>query len=174
MTTRTTAGEARVVTGSVTRPEDTTAYTAGDAWANATSAPAVPTIEVGLKNGDRGTIAMPMLVDSASQGTKADIEVWIFSEAPTGMEDNAAFDPSDAEMETLLCVLDFGSTPDVGKADVGAGGNCVYRITSEAYNFVCTSDSKDLHWIPVIRNAYTPVSAEKLTLILHTWVDVSV
>lgn len=154
------------VSATITRPDDTTAYTAGDAVADATSEPSVASIQVARANGGSGLIRDAQVVSSANQGTKADLEIWLFTAAPTAMEDNAAVDPTDAEMATVVRVLDMGSSPTEGNAGSGADGNVIYQQTGLDIPFECASGAKALYWIPVVRNAYSPVAEETFTLIL--------
>jgi len=111
-----------------------------------------------------------MVVDSAAQATLPDLELWLFQEEPAGEADNAAFTPTDAELLTLLGVIDF-DTPFVGDATVGAGGNAVAQAQVQNIGFRCENGSRDLYGILVERGTYTPVSAEVFTVILGVLQD---
>ena len=167
----------KIASDSFTRPANTTQYAAGDAITDHATTPTVQSITVGRNdvgiNADHasGVINYAQLVDSANQATKADLECWLFRESPTAMEDNAAFDPTDAECATRVGVLDFGNEPDEGNATVGAGGNCVYEVANLGIPFECETDSFALYWVLVERGTYTPVSEETFTLILSVLLD---
>jgi hypothetical protein len=152
------------VSANFTRPADTTAYAIGDAVTNSTSAPVILTFSSCARYaGGAGKIINAVMVDSAAQATKGQFELWLFDTTVAPDNDNAVFTPTDAECATLVGVLAF-TTPFVGDATVGAGGNCVYVTTPSApIPYKCSSSSKDLYGLVVARNAYTPVSGEVFT-----------
>jgi hypothetical protein len=154
--------------GTLTRPADTTQYAAGDAIANSDSAPTVNVLAgAALANGRGGTIKAITLIDSAKLATAADLEIWFFNGAYTLANDNAAFAPTDAVAETVQAIVSLpGSGSIVGNAGADAAGNRVYQVKDINKDFKCAVDSDDLWWALVVRNAYTPVSAEKFTLIV--------
>jgi hypothetical protein len=59
-------------------------------------------------------------VDSANQTVKATVELWLFDTTFTPDNDNAAFTPTDAELLTLVGIIQF-STWFVGDATAAAG-----------------------------------------------------
>lgn len=166
----------KIISASVTRPADTTAYAAGDALTNSTSAPVVLTLSgMGRFNAGGGLIVSANLLDSANQATKPDIELWIFSVSPTPDNDNAAFTPTDTELGNLVGIIEFkGSTKSyVGDATAGAGGNLMIpgtqagtAVPTFTIPFVCAASQTSLFGLLVVRNAYTPVSAEIFTVML--------
>lgn len=152
------------VNSSFTRPSDTTAYAAGDALADSTSAPTVNTITNAARiNAGSGVILNATLIDSAAVATAGSFEAWIFDTTWTPDNDNAVFTPTDAELATLVCIVPF-NVSYVGDATVGAGGNRVYQSDPVNRGFVCGAASRNLFWVLVLRNAFTPVSAEIFTL----------
>lgn len=163
----------RIVSGSVTRPADTNAYQAGDAVTTSTSAPAAITFSgCATANGGTGTIYGVQCIDSANQATKPQLELWVFAgtAAPTPDNDNAVYTPTDAELANLVAVFEFNAWY-VGDATAGAGGNCVARALNQNVGFDCGASVADLYGLAVVRNAYTPVSQEALTFILHIGAD---
>lgn len=166
----------KLVSASVTRPADTTVYAAGDALTNSTSAPVVITLaNSGRFNAGGGTIVAAWLLDSANQATKPDLELWIFNASPTPDNDNAVFTPSDSELATLVGIIEFrGVTKSyVGDATAGAGGNVMIpgtqagtAVPALSIPFVCGAALTALYGLFVVRNGYTPVSAEIFTVIL--------
>jgi hypothetical protein len=157
-------GRAIRVSGSFTRPADTTAYAAGDNMADSTSAPTVNTITGCVRiPGGSGIILGASLIDSANQATPGQFEAWVFDTAWTPDNDNAVFTPTDAECATLVAIVPL-TTSYVGDATAGAGGNRIYMSDPVNRGFVCAGGSTSLYWALVVRNAYTPVSAEVFTL----------
>jgi len=159
-------GITTLAAGAVTRPADTNAYTAGDAVSGSTTAGVCIEIQAGRKRGSSGLITSVQVIDSANQATKADLELWLFTAGLATHNDNAAFAPTDAELTDRVGIVDLGSTPDEGLATVGAGGNCAYQETNVNIPFRCAEDDRNLYGALVVRNAYTPVSAETFTVIL--------
>jgi hypothetical protein len=160
-------GLGRTIGATFTRPADTNAYTAGDVISSSTSAPALidfPGATLGA--GDSGVILQAILIDSANQATKPDLELWIFDTAPAAENDNGAFAPSDAEVATLIGVIPFASASfKAGNFNAGAAGNSVCDVTNLGIAFNTTNASQGhIFGILVVRNTYTPVSAEQFTI----------
>lgn len=151
---------AESISASVTRPADTTQYAAGDV---VTSSPAaVLTFSgAGRVNGGSGIVIDALLIDSANQTTKPNLELWLFSQAPAIDDDNAAFTPTDAELANLVGIVQF-TTGFVGDATAGAGGNCVLpsERTYLPVFYECAAAVTALYGVLVARNTYTPVSGE--------------
>lgn len=150
-----------------TRPADTDAYAAGDVISTATSGgvSVLSFDNVVRATGGSGYIMGGVLIDSASPATALDAELWLFDTAITAGNDNAAFAPTDAEMKTLVAVMEFA----VGKVKVGlASGNNMYhgRKNGEPWTpefFTCVGGTT-LYGYLVVRNAYTPISGEVFTV----------
>lgn len=151
---------------SITRPSNTTAYTAGDVIG--TAALSMLTLDAMARSaGGKGMIADLYVIDSANQATKPTLEVWLFKAALEGaaVVDNAAFAPTDADLANLVGVVTL-DTSFVGNATAGAGGNCVLRPSiPPLLPFACAANSDDLHAYIVVRNAYTPVADEIFTIV---------
>lgn len=173
-------GELAVVAGgrtvcaeaAFTRPADTTAYAAGDVVADLTaSANDLEFTAIVRKPGGSGVILSAVLIDGANQGTKGDFELFLFDTAMAMDNDNALFTPTDAELEKLVGVIDFGATPFVGDATSGADGNCAYVQAGVNLAFKCAGSDTKLYGVLVVRNAYTPVSAEPFRVRLNVLQD---
>ena len=159
---------------SFTRPANTTQYAANDAVNDLTSSPTQQSITVWTKHAGVvmsegtateqqtgwGVIVSAILTQSVVASViAADFQVVLFDTAPTAMEDNAAFDPSDAEAANIIGVIDFGSSPHVFAL------NSVYVMAQEPIRFWCgTTGLKTLYYVVRVNNAYTPTSGETLTL----------
>jgi hypothetical protein len=146
----------------ITRPADTTAYAAGDAMTDSTSAPTVASITNAARNsGWSGVITSAKLIDSGAPATAGEFEVWIFDTTFTADNDNSAFTPTDAECLTVVRIIPF---PSYNSYVGTASGNRVYQADSFSQEFVCGATTTSLFWALVCRNAYTPISAETFTL----------
>ena len=163
----TAGGISLPVNGTFTRPADTTAYAAGDAVTDSTTAPTVVTFtNCARANGLSGIISSAIMIDGAAQATKGQFELWLFDTTVTPDNDNAVFTPTDAECATLVGVIEF-TTWFVGDATAGAGGNAVSIAKGQNFQFKCGAASRNLFGLLVVRNAYTPVSAEVFTFRLN-------
>lgn len=163
----TAKGLGKTVSVDKTRPADTNVYAAGDVIADATSGgvSVLTFTSVARATGGSGYIMGGVLISSASPATHLDAELWLFDTAIAAGNDNAAFAPTDAEMKTLIGVMEFA----VGKVKVGlASGNDMWhgRKNGEPWTpeFFTTVGSANLHGYLVVRNAYTPISAEVFTV----------
>lgn len=153
---------ARVVTvqTDVTRPADTTAYTAGDALSDSTSAPTSGGFTfsgAARVSGGSGIIMDACIASSNDPATRIAGEIWIFNTSVTNINDNAAFAVSDTEIKTCIGVIPF--------ALMDAGNNGYAHAIGLNMAFTCVG-SADLRFLVRVRNAYTPASAEVLTFTL--------
>lgn len=152
---------------SITRPANTTTYTAGDVVGTGTSA------TIALNNSsfgefDCGIIQQAIISSSAYVATPPDLELWLFDTAPADIADNAAFTPTDAELATLVGIVQFATANwKVANATAGVGGNmaCVAGNVSVPFNTLKGKHS--LFGVLVCRNAYVPISGEIFTLRLQ-------
>lgn len=143
----------------ITRPADTTAYAIDDALANSTSAPTTGgfTLSGAARvSGGAGIITDLIITSSNDPATKLQGEIWIFDRAVTAVNDNAAFAVSDAEIKTCVAKVPFVLED--------AGNNGFYHATNLNIGFVANG-SADLRFLVRVKNAYTPASAEVLTVV---------
>lgn len=148
-----------VVEASFTRPSDTTAYAANDVAGPTAGAAVITFSNCARANGRGGVIVGATLHDSANQSTKPVMELMLFDTTFTPDADNAAFTPTDAEMETWIGSIAYGPS-SIGDATAGASGNAAFSLAPLAIPFVCGASSRDLFGALIVRQAYTPVSAE--------------
>lgn len=166
-------GETLTSQTTLTRPNDTTAYTAGDAVTDSTSAPtAIVFANCARANGAGGHITGVTMLDSANQATDGQFELWLFSgtSAPTATNDNAAFTPTDANLANCIGVFSL-TTAFAGDATAGAGGNLIYQSEQGSRPFRCGASTTSLWGLLVVRNAYTPVAQEVFTITLGISAD---
>jgi len=162
----------------ITRPADTAIYAAGDAWSNSTGVapqptPTVPSFAAGRINGGTGLLMGLKLVLSANQTTKPALRVFVFDTTFTPLEDNAPVDLSDAEAARLVAMFDvLPAEWLVTNPAAGASGNIV-ALAQPAVSraFACLEASQALYVAVLVYNAYTPTSAEALTLIFDVQQD---
>lgn len=147
---------------SITRPANTTAYTAGDVIAEVTTNDHFVFSDAVKAGHNTGMISNARIFSSANQGTKLDAELWLFHTNITEAGDNAAFAPTDAELLTLVGIIDFPvASWKAGNATAGADGNsvCVVENIGIAFRAI-----QNLYGVLVARNAYTPVESEVFTI----------
>jgi hypothetical protein len=146
------------VSTDVTRPADTTAYAANDAWSDSTSAPTsggFTFTSAARASGGSGIITDAIITTSADAATLLQGEIWIFDTSVTNINDNSAFAVSDAEIKTCVGKIPF-TLED-------AGNNGFAHILGLNIGFTAVG-SANLRFLVKVINAYTPVSAEVLTV----------
>lgn len=147
-----------VISVSLTRPADTTAYTAGDAVANSTTAPTTMQFAgVARANGMTAKVVGAVLSSSnAPPATPPDFDLLLFDTDPTDTNDNAAFNPSDADILHCVAVIPFvGAFPFF----TSGSGNQVWHWEGSKLVKCDAADTK-LYGMLRIRSAYTPISGE--------------
>jgi len=82
-------------------------------------------------------------------------EIFIFNQAVTAINDNAAFVVTDTEIKTCVGIIPFSC--------FDAGNNQFATVTGLNYPFVC-SGSANLRFLIRARNTYTPTASEVLTV----------
>jgi hypothetical protein len=168
------------VNANLTRPADTTPYSPGDVISAVTTNDHF-TFGAASNDGSKrvgraigpGTLSVNLarLFSSANQATKLDAELWLFCQDIAEVADNGAFAPTDAEMLTLVGIIDFPFTAwKVGNATSGAGGNAVCEIRNLDFPIARSKDGR-LYGQLVARNAYTPVASEIFTVELVCTTD---
>lgn len=142
----------------ITRPSDTTAYTANDALSDSTTAPTsggFTFTSAARVSGGSGIITDCIVTSSNDPGTVLVGEIIIFDTSVTNINDNSAFAVSDSEIKTLVGIIPF-TLADVGNNDAGWTSNL-------NMGFTCVG-SANLRFLVRVKNAYTPASAEVLTV----------
>lgn len=169
--------DVRILTDSITRPSNTTQYTAGDVIAEVTSNDYftfgnIDTNPAGrFKNHPTASITGARITSSANQSTKLDAELVLFNDAFTETADNSAWDISDAQILTRIGSIDFAEANwSAGNATAGAGGNAFCDVQNLGIVYELTADMV-LYGALIARNTYTPVSAEVFTISLILTLD---
>ena len=149
-----TLGFPKTIKVDVTRPADTTAYSAGDGVSDSTSAPTSGgfTIPNAARQSGGSCIIMDVCIASNNDPVaRLTGEIWIFDQAVTNQVDNANFGVTDAEIKNCIGIIPFSL--------FDAGNNEFAHVTG--LNMLCTCvGSADLRFLLRTRNAYTPASAE--------------
>lgn len=157
------------LTANFTRPADTTAYAAGDAISNSTSSPSALTFS-GVAQRNNGPFMIghaTLLYEAAPPGTIPNIDLLLFNKtsAPTATNDNAAFNPSNADMETCIGIIQFTS----GLQTQGSSNMIYYAqptIIAKA-----GSSLADIYGLLRTNTAFTPGNAAKFFVALGLYRD---
>lgn len=165
-------GVTAVATAYIVRPADTTAYDINDQVATTTTAATNSNLvfQVARVDGGSGVISSAVMIDSTAETTKLSADLLLFDQPVTNAADNAAAAITDAEMEHLLPngVISFDGTAS-GNFKTG-GANGAVSVGNINIPFVCIGTGV-IYGVVVARNAYTPISAEKLTFRLGVLQD---
>lgn len=150
------------ITSSVTRPADTTAYAANDAWANSDSAPTAggyTFTSAARASGKSGIITDLIVVSSNDPATLLYGELWVYDSAvATADNDNAAFTSSDADTLLLVAVIPFVLASTAG----GSSTTSYAHVQNLSVGFTAIGTA-NLRFKVKVKNAYTPASAEVLS-----------
>ena len=146
----------RVSTQSVTRPNDTTQYGAGDVVSGTVSA----VLNFGT-DAAFGEIKSAILIDSVvAGGTKPEMDLLLYSSSPTIAADNAAFAPTDAQAATLVAVIPFLAANFVAATSNG------HIVSASVGDIPFVAPDRILYGVLVARNTYTPTALEVFTVAL--------
>lgn len=153
-------GKTTLVTACAVRENNTTAYAIGDMWASgSTNGALVRLSNCARKDGGSGIIDRVVVINSASQATMPNFNLFIFDNVVTSPSDNAPFPMTDAEAEKVVGVI-----PVTSWYAGGSTLNAVSVVSNLTVPFVCQSTCSSLWVVPVLTNAYTPTALENLTL----------
>lgn len=146
------------ITATLTRPADTTAYAAGDAVTDSTSAPTDLEF-IGSGGSGGGTLSITNATLSKS-GPNLDVfHLYLFTAAVTATNDNAAFALTDANNDTCIGVINFGT-------GTAAANNSFYNTGVIDVRVPLDSGSQTIYGLLRATAGFTPLSAEtfKITL----------
>ena len=153
------AGSDTNAVGTMTRPADTAAYTAGDGVTTATSAAAGMTVaNCARVNGGSGRIVGIRATKSQTSTTNSRFRLWIWRTAPAIPNDNAAYSPSlRANNADLVGTAEVNFSSGVVGSD---GIMATATLARSSMAFVCASGTRDLTIVWQALEAYTPASGE--------------
>jgi len=170
---QTVGGKVNISEATFTRENDTTTYTAGDVMAASTTAAVALVFEASAyQSGGSGIIQSATIIDGAYQALGLAADLFLFNAEPASFgNDNAAFTPTDAELQTLVGIVKFTSTDwSGGNLTSGATGNAVQLVTA-SIPFKCANDRSKLYGVLVARNAYIPIASSPFFIRLHILQD---
>lgn len=148
----------KILSGSITRPADTTTYAAGEVIGTAATHLITLTADQ-LYEASKGWIHKAEVISTASPALLADLELWLLKKPIAAQADNSAFAITDAETAEVIAAIELGNSR-VGLAS----GNTVYESDSLLYGFQLPAFVKNITAVLVVRNAYVPISAEVFTV----------
>jgi len=147
----------KIIEATFTRPADTTAYADGDTVCNSTSAPTIMTFSNVARAGGLGAVLQSaLLIMSTAAATAGDFDLLLFDTSITMSNDNAAFSPSDSDVEKAVAVIQFRGTTNGSKL----AANIVYDAGAISRSVKCAASSTSLYGVLVARSAYVPGNAE--------------
>lgn len=153
-----TLGRLVTLSTDVTRQAaDTTTYAINDALSNSTSAPTSGGFTftgAGRASGGSGIISDIIITSMANPALLLAGELWIFNQAVTNINDNAAFGITDGEIKTLVAIVPFTL--------VDAGNNSYYHAQNLSIGYTCVGTA-NLRFLVRVKNAYIPVGSEVIT-----------
>ena len=156
------------VSVTITRPADTTAYTAKDAVADSTSVPTILTFpDVAFANGRGGYIVSARIYTDQVTNV-AQYKLHLFNQAPTPINDNAAMTaPLMTDNQTYQGAIIW---PAAASED-GSVGAAFAQLTTDVepispHMFQCATHSRDLYGMLETLDAFTPASGQTFRVTL--------
>ena len=158
-------GYGNVVTATVIRPADTTAYVVDDVLSDNTVAPTLLTFsDVARVNGESGWVISAVMVTDRAEEIRPQVRLMLFDTAPAAQNDNAQFAPTDADALRVVGWIDFNAYQD-------GAVNTIYFVNNLDVGFRCATGSRSMYGIPVMKNAYVPVANEKFDFRIEVTLD---
>ena len=151
----------------ITRPANTTTYSAGQCINSATSGlTAFPTFALGIGNSQKfyaQSIRLASTNGSTATKLQAAIGLWnTASPSGGGFNDAAVYNPTAAAL-TLAGNVFFENIPN----SYPTGGTAAYVFKGDEYNREGSTDSSGNVYVALIaENAYPPISGEVFTIVL--------
>jgi hypothetical protein len=156
-------GPARVYK-EITRPSNTTPYSAGDCIADNTEGATTHYIEAGRLNALGGKITQVDVATDLRTWT-AGITIVLYDAVPTAFTaDHAAFPGrAYADMANIIGIVDFSALA----ADAAVSGAAAIASTTCSLNFKCAAATKKIYFEMFTDGTPTPASGQKFTVVLH-------
>jgi hypothetical protein len=154
-------GAAAYSTASVTRPANTTTYTANTGWNNGT-----PTFFslTGACRGNGGQVLIPRIDiwSSANPSLKLTGVLYLFSAVPgTNVSDNATFTIASADFANLTGSM-AGFPFTLSNYQASGAANSSTTLFGTTYQAQCATGTTTITGMVQVTNAYIPTSAEVL------------
>lgn len=155
-------GKAYRATTTITRPSNTTAYTAGDVVGDTGGSAIITLTSVGPSGGFVLIQSISLVFsDSTVPSGMGAFRVHLYSASPTAIADNAVFDLVSGERANYMGYVDLPTPQDLGSTlytQIDYPGRLVKLATASTSLFAEIET----------RGAYTPVSASTVTLRVNT------
>ena len=151
-------GKAYRTTATITRPSNTTAYTAGDVVGD-TGGSAIISLTAAGPTAGFVIIQSVSLVfsDSSVPSGMGAFRVHLFSTSPTAIADNAPFDLTSGDRATYMGYVDFPAPQDLGSS--------IYTQTDYPGRLIKLAAASTTLFVEIeTRGAYTPVSASTVSI----------
>lgn len=151
-------GKAYRVTTTITRPSNTTAYTAGDV-VGSTNGSAILTLSGIGPSGGYVLVQSAALIfsDSTVPAGMGAFRVHVYSTSPTAIADNAPFDLVSGDRASYMGYVDLSAPQDLGST--------IYTQVDYPGRLLKLAAASNTFFVEIeTRNAYTPVSASTIEL----------
>ena len=149
------------VRASITRPANTTAYTANDVVSDATGDAHYTFSDMANVGRQTGEIVTAKCISSGNESTLPDCDLYLYDTDIADVADNAAFAATDAENLRCVGVLNFAQA-----SWKSSGASSICELKNVGLQYKCLNKNLQLFGQLVMRNAYTPISAEVFTVVL--------
>lgn len=152
------AGGAYRTTATITRPSNTTAYTAGDVVGD-TGGSAIISLTAAGPSAGFVLIQSVSLVfsDSTVPSGMGAFRIHMYSASPTAIADNAAFDLLSGDRATYMGYIDLPAPQDLGST--------IYTQVDYPGRLIKLADASTTLFVEIeTRGAYTPVSASTVSI----------
>jgi hypothetical protein len=160
-------GSPYAVSGSFTRPADTTAYASGDLVANSTTAGSVAAVSLAVARvaGAPVSVRRVRVSKSGTTATNGSFRVHLYTASPTAANgDNAAWSTNKAADYLGYCDVTVLAFSD---GCTGVGGPASGQGLEA--NAMPATGSLNLYGLLEARAAYTPASEEVFTITAEVW-----
>lgn len=156
----------RVVSAEFTRPADTTAYAAGDAVSNSTTAPtALSFSSVVPSTAKAGRVIGSRVLKDGATATNATFTLYLFSSSPTATNDNTALALVWANRASFI-----GKTPQMTMVSDGSVGS---STPSNDISIPFTPTATTIYGLLQVNGAYTPANGENFRVEIMTEFDIT-
>jgi hypothetical protein len=146
------------VSQEIIRPSDTTAYAAADVVGPTGGAAVGVLADLFSENGGTGYLSKVELFTDQSANV-AGYRVYFFNTAPTAIADNSPFTLLYADAAKYIGFVDIFGVATEGAGSTGASGLWTGQLAAKA-----AAADNDLYYVIVTKTAFTPASAQKVTI----------
>jgi hypothetical protein len=151
-------GKAYRTTATITRPSNTTAYTAGDIVGDTGGSAIISLTAAGPTAGFVLVQSISLVFsDSVVPSGMGAFRIHMYSASPTAMADNTPFDLASADRATYMGYIDLPAPQDLGST--------IYTQTDYPGRLIKLAAASTTLFVEIeTRGAYTPVSASTVSI----------